>query len=122
MRTGLCLGLQKIVSPSLKRLDKIMIFPTSLPQFAEATLANLEEVRLRQVEGGYEIDSWPTKRPTLAEVLAWQPEAKPAPVDHQAEVEEALTVAKSGPTVAKTLSLVERLVARVADLEKRIGL
>lgn len=99
-----------------------MVYPEILPKFAEATLENLEEVRLRPVEGGYEIDSWPTKRPTLAEVLAWQPEAKPAPVDHQAEVEEALTVAKSGPTVARTLAVVERLVARVAELESKLGL
>ena len=77
---------------------------------------------LRKVDGGIVITRWdrqdvPPDKDTVDKFVSPPPTEK---IDHQAEVEEALTIAKSGPTVAKTLSLVERVVARVAELEKRL--
>lgn len=50
-----------------------------------------------------------------------QPPPPEPVVDHAAEVEAALAAAKSARTVVSTLALIERLAARVVELEARIA-
>lgn len=74
---------------------------------------------------GTKILAWPDelgKPPTPEEVAAWQ---APAIVDKAADVEAAMAAAKLGTAAVKATAAVEaieKLNARVAELEKRLGL
>lgn len=74
---------------------------------------------------GTKILAWPEelgKPPTPEEIDAWQ---APAAVDKAAEVEAAMLAAKAGTAAAKAtaaVAAIEKLNARVAELEKRLGL
>lgn len=102
-----------------------MIYPAKFDKWLEAAGLSSADIRLSPSEGGYAIDQWPAslgKAPTPEDIEAWDPPLPPEKIDHAAEVEAAVTAAKSARTVVSTISVVEAINARVAELEKRLGL
>lgn len=74
--------------------------------------------------GNIEIVDWPEglgKAPTSEEIDAYVPPIPPEKIDFAAEVDAAVTAAKSARTVVSAIEITERLAARVADIEARLA-
>lgn len=74
--------------------------------------------------GNIEIVEWPAelgKAPTPEEIEAFEPAPPPEKIDYAAEVDAAVTAAKSARTVVSAIEITERLAARVADIEARLA-
>ena len=106
-----------------------MIYPDKIGEYCKTHFPNhvgpLGPICLINRGDGPTIERWPEelgKPPTPEEVEAWRPTL---PVDQKAELAAAMEAAKSGTAATKATAAVdaiEKLNARVAELEKRLGL